>query len=99
HHHDGVDQVLVDWPGEPLASRDRVAVRVQVFDGTSWSQWSEPVEAEAGLLVPGDWVARFVGPAWSEPSAPLRRPARVRHEFRLDRRARRARVYLSAHGL
>jgi alpha-L-rhamnosidase len=99
HEHDGAEQVLVDWPGEPLSSRDRVRVRVQVFDGASWGEWCVPVEAEIGLLKPSDWVARFVGPAWAEPTEPLRRPGRVRHEFRVDRAVRRARVYLSAHGL
>jgi alpha-L-rhamnosidase len=99
HEHDGAEQVLVDWPGEPLSSRDRVSVRVQVSDGAAWGEWSDPVAAEAGLLEPGDWVARFVGPAWSEPAAPLRRPGRVRHEFRVEGAVRQARVYLSAHGV
>jgi alpha-L-rhamnosidase len=99
HEHDGADQILVEWPGEPLSSRDRVSVRVQVFDGAAWGEWSDPAQAEVGLVDPSDWVAQFVGPAWSQPTGSLRRPGRVRHEFRLDRAMRRARLYLTAHGL
>jgi alpha-L-rhamnosidase len=99
HERAGAEQVLVDWPAEPLSSRDRVRVRVQVCDGASWGGWSDPAEAEVGLLEPGDWAARFVGPGWAEPDGPHRRPGRVRHEFRLDRSVRRARLHLSAHGL
>ena len=67
HEHDGARQVLVDWPAEPLSSRDRVRIRVQVFEGAGWGEWSDPMGAEIGLLEPGDWEARFVGPAWAEP--------------------------------
>jgi alpha-L-rhamnosidase len=99
HEHAGAEQVLVDWPGEPLSSREQAGVRVKIFDGSTWGEWSAPARVEAGLLQPGDWVARFVGPAWHEPVGPLRPPGRVRHEFHLDRPVRQARLYLSAHGL
>ncbi|MEV8371387.1 family 78 glycoside hydrolase catalytic domain [Kribbella sp. NPDC056861] len=56
------DQVLVPWPGTPLASRQQAAVRLRVSDGIEWSDWSEPVVVEAGLLSADDWTARFVSP-------------------------------------
>ena len=59
---DADDQVLVPWPGEPLASREAARVRVRVTDGQDWSDWSDPSALEAGLLDPGDWVARFITP-------------------------------------
>lgn len=48
---DGPDQVLVAWPFAPLASRERVVVRVRVAadDGTV-SPWSDPLVVEASLL-------------------------------------------------
>ena len=95
----GREQVLVEWPFAELRSRDLVSVRVQVFDGSVWSPWSDAVHAEIGLLEPQDWVAQFVGPAWEEPMGPHRRPGRVRYEFDLPRSIVSARLYLSAHGI
>ncbi|NIK59515.1 alpha-L-rhamnosidase [Kribbella shirazensis] len=56
------DQVLVPWPGDPLASRETAQVRVRVRGNDDWSDWSEPASVEAGLLTPDDWSARFVSP-------------------------------------
>ncbi|MER7485842.1 family 78 glycoside hydrolase catalytic domain [Streptomyces sp. NPDC126497] len=95
------DQVLVAWPGEPLASRERVTVRVRVWtpDADEPSAWSEPSTAEAGLLRPADWQAVPVGAGWDEDPEAERRPARVRKDFRLERPVTRARLYVTAHGL
>lgn len=59
--------VLVDWPFEPLQSREQLRVRVRVWglDGQV-SAWSQSEMLEAGLLQPADWSARFVTPAWRE---------------------------------
>ncbi|WP_234316709.1 family 78 glycoside hydrolase catalytic domain, partial [Streptomyces sp. NRRL S-15] len=98
---DGRDQVLVAWPGAPLASRERVAVRVRVWttDTDAPSEWSAPSVAEAGLLDAADWHAVPVGAAWDEHPTADRRPARVRKDFRLDGPVTRARLYITAHGL
>ena len=59
---EGPGQVLVPWPGAPLASRERRSVRVRVTGpGGETSGWSEPLDVEAGLLSPDDWTARLVG--------------------------------------
>lgn len=97
---DGSEQVLVDWPAAPLASRERRTVRVNVQgeDG-GLSDWSEPIEVEAGLLSPSDWSAKLVQP---EPDAagPTPRPAMLlRTEFVLDKEPVSARLYITAHGL
>ncbi|STX05704.1 alpha-L-rhamnosidase [Kocuria rosea] len=99
HLLEGDAQVLVPWPARPLASRERATVRVQVQGLDGWGEWSEPVWVEAGLLDSSDWSAEFVGPAWSEEPATLRRPGRVRTEFALPAVAVSARLYLSGHGL
>ncbi|MFF8680872.1 family 78 glycoside hydrolase catalytic domain [Streptomyces sp. NPDC015237] len=98
---DGDEQILVAWPGAPLTSRERAAVRVRVWtpDAAGPSRWSPPTEVEAGLLAPEDWQAVPVGAAWDEDPGAERRPARVRKDFPLARPVARARLYVSAHGL
>lgn len=98
---DGADQVLVPWPDEPLASRERAVVRVRLHgaDGEV-SDWSEPTAVEAGLFDPSDWSARAVGGAWPEVrESDDRRPALVRRDFHLPAAPVRARLYITAHGL
>ncbi|WP_250004192.1 family 78 glycoside hydrolase catalytic domain [Actinoplanes sp. M2I2] len=91
------DQVLVPWPGAPLESREAVTVRVRAGDDGGWSDWSEPATAEAGLLDPADWTARFVSPAeigaWGQPSPILT------GTIELPANVTRARLYATAHGL
>ncbi|MFE6331950.1 family 78 glycoside hydrolase catalytic domain [Streptomyces sp. NPDC057798] len=98
---DGPDQILVPWPGAPLASRERVTVQVRVWtaEAVPPSAWSEPAVVEAGLLDPADWRAVPVGGGWAEDPDAERRPARVRKDFHLERPVVRARLYVSAHGL
>ena len=94
------EQVLVDWPFPPLASRERVEVRVRVQPGAGqWSAWSEWSAVEAGLLQPHDWKAVPVGPAWDEDPEAMRRPPLVRRDFTLERPVVRARLYVTAHGV
>jgi alpha-L-rhamnosidase len=56
------EQVLVEWPFEPLSSRERATVRVRGGDSDEWTPWSEPATIEAGLLSPTDWSASWVTP-------------------------------------
>jgi alpha-L-rhamnosidase len=91
------DQILVPWPGAPLAAREQACVRVRAGDDASWSAWSEPSTVEAGLLGPDDWTARFISPrdigAWGGP-APL-----LTGVVDLPGEVVRARLHLTAHGL
>ncbi|WP_234320340.1 family 78 glycoside hydrolase catalytic domain [Streptomyces sp. SBT349] len=91
------EQVLVPWPFEPLTSRARATVRVRAAGGARWSEWSEPATAEAGLLAPEDWTARFVSPATlgrlGDGAPLLARTLTVRPG------AVSARLYLTAHGV
>jgi alpha-L-rhamnosidase len=94
------EQVLVAWSVAPLASRERVGVRVRVYDADGVaSAFSETGYVEAGLLEAGDWVAKAVGPAWVEDPDSDRRPPLVRREFTVTAPVRRARLYVSAHGV
>ena len=97
---ESADSVLVPWPIRPLASRERVQVRVRVR-GTdqSVSDWSAPLEVETGLLEPTDWNARAISPRWPEPSGDARRPPLLRKEFVIGADVQQARLYVTAHGL
>lgn len=91
------EQVLVDWPTAPLRSREHVSVRVRVRGGDAWSAWSEPSTAEAGLLDPAEWTARFVTPVGiggMHQAAP-----QLRGSIDIPGRVVRARLYATAHGV
>lgn len=93
----GDEQVLVAWPGAPLASRERAEVRVRVCGEDDWGGWSEPAVVEAGLLAGADWGdAAFISPvdvgAFDDPA-----PA-VAASVELPAGVRTARLHVSAHG-
>ncbi len=94
-------QILVDWPVEPLESRESATVRVRLAGEVGeWSDWSPATTVEAGLLRPDDWTARPVGAAWAEDrESDDRRPSLVRREFSVGDGLVSARLYASAHGL
>src|SRR5689334_17099135 len=62
---DSDQSVLIDWPFEPLSSRQRFMVRARAWSTNGQSSgWSESVPIEAGLLQREDWSAGFIGPDW-----------------------------------
>ncbi|MFE6804468.1 family 78 glycoside hydrolase catalytic domain [Streptomyces sp. NPDC057681] len=96
----GAEQNLVPWPDRPLASRERVDVRVRVWaTADEPSAWSAPASVEASLVDAADWQAQPVGPGWDEDPDSDRRPARVRRDFALAKPVAHARLYITAHGL
>jgi alpha-L-rhamnosidase len=92
--------VLVDWPFEPLQSREQLRVRVRVWglDGQV-SAWSQSEMLEAGLLQPADWSARFVTPAWREDISRPNPAPYLRREFELRPGVKAARLYITCLGL
>ncbi len=92
--------VLVPWPFDPLASRERVTVRVRVWgaDGQP-SAWSPRTAVEAGLLDADDWSARFVTPAWEEDTSRPQPGPLLRREFDVGPGVARARLYVTALGV
>ena len=95
-----VDQILVPWPFPPLASRDRIALRIRLYgeDGAT-GEWSAPTALETGLLQPSDWSAAPVGGSWPEEAGTDRRPSRVRRRFHVDAPIASARLHATAHGV
>jgi alpha-L-rhamnosidase len=92
--------VLVAWPFAPLASRERASWRVRVTgqDG-SVTDWSEPLEVEAGLLSGSDWTASFVAAPWRENARVDQAPPILRREVTLRGPVRRARLAVASLGL
>ncbi|MFC8432351.1 glycoside hydrolase family 78 protein [Streptomyces sp. NPDC057253] len=88
---------LVDWPGTPLASRERRQVQVRAWDrnGTA-TEWSEPHTVEAGLLAPDDWTAELI--TTQEHLGEGDPVPAFRNEFRVGRDVSKARLYVSSHG-
>ncbi|MEN0101960.1 MAG: family 78 glycoside hydrolase catalytic domain [Curtobacterium sp.] len=92
--------VLVPWPFAPLASRERAVwrVRTTAVDG-SVTEWSEPLEVEAGLLSDTDWTASFVAAPWRENTRVDQAPPILRREVTLRGDVVRARLAVASLGL
>src|SRR5437762_12628541 len=92
--------VFVDYGGPPAVSRSRYYWRVRVWDASGHaSPWSAVAFWEPGLLQPGDWSARWVGPPpTSADSLPSPSPL-LRRAFRVADHVRSARVYVTSLGL
>jgi alpha-L-rhamnosidase len=92
--------VLVPWPFRPLASRERLMVRVRVWgvNGQS-SAWSALSPVEAGLLSLSDWTARFVTPDWEEDTSRPQPAPLLRREFDIRAGVAKARLYVTALGV
>ncbi len=92
--------VLVPWPFTPLHARERLAVRVRVWDADGKaSAWSSPAPVEAGLLSPDDWIAQFVTPAWEEDRTRAQPAPFLRREFDVQPGISGARLYITALGV
>ncbi|MDR1430982.1 MAG: family 78 glycoside hydrolase catalytic domain, partial [Propionibacteriaceae bacterium] len=89
------EQVLVAWPFPALASRElaQVAVRVWGGDGSS-SEWSAPLQLEAGLFQRSDWVAGLIRPSRQGDDL----ASYLRREFETGKIAK-ARLYITAQGV
>ena len=97
---ESAQSVLVSWPFDPLASRERVEVRTRAWsaDGRA-TAWSDPRVIEAGLLSEADWNASFVGPDWEEDLSQPQPCPLLRSEFSVRGPLARARLYVSALGV
>jgi alpha-L-rhamnosidase len=92
--------VLLDWPFEPLTSRERIKVRVRVWSvDEQISDWSDPASIEVGLLHKEEWAARFVGPDWEEDLSQPQPAPLLRREFEVRAGVQSARLYITALGV
>jgi alpha-L-rhamnosidase len=96
--------VLVAWPGELLTSRAAHRVRVRVWgSGGSESDWSGPLDVEAGLLSPDDWSATWIAPTVGQADGEMHPAVHFRHAFRVaapdGATVVRARLYATSAGI
>jgi alpha-L-rhamnosidase len=92
--------VLVDWPFQPLGSRQRAAVRVRAWNqGGESTVWSELSQLETGLLQPSDWQAAMIAPDWGEDLTRPQPAPMLRKEFQTRAAVTHARLFITAHGV
>jgi alpha-L-rhamnosidase len=96
---DSPESVLVAWPFEALASRERALVRVRAWGNGVVTPWSDTRVVEAGLLSGDDWQATFVGPDWDEDLSRPQPCPFLRSEFEVTGPCVRARLYATALGV
>jgi alpha-L-rhamnosidase len=91
--------VLVDYAGPALASRQRCYWQVRVWDKKGKvSAWGKVNYWEMGLLEPNQWLAKWVQIAEETNGKPMPSPM-FRKEFKASRQIKKARLYITSHGL
>ncbi|MDR1077684.1 MAG: alpha-L-rhamnosidase N-terminal domain-containing protein, partial [Propionibacteriaceae bacterium] len=97
---EGADSLWLDWPFEPLASRQAVELRLRLWgEGPEPGPWSDWRSIEAGLLEPTDWSVPWVVVDQRDEDQSGPGPAyRARTEFSWSGSGP-ARLYLTGHGL
>ncbi|QEH38718.1 Bacterial alpha-L-rhamnosidase [Aquisphaera giovannonii] len=106
---DGAHTIAIEYAGKPLASDQRAAWKVMVWDRDGKpSAWSAPASWSAGLLKPEDWKAQWIGV--DHPAAPKAEPGKeptllltpapyLRASFEVKKPVRTATVYTTALGI
>ncbi|WP_165221750.1 family 78 glycoside hydrolase catalytic domain [Aquisphaera insulae] len=106
---DGAHTIAIEYAGKPLASDQRAAWKVKVWDKDGKpSDWSGTATWSAGLLKPEDWKAEWIGV--DHPAAPKAEPGKeppvqltpapyFRTGFDVKKAVRSATVYTTALGI
>ncbi|MFO7617984.1 MAG: glycoside hydrolase family 78 protein [Bacteroidales bacterium] len=90
----------VEYGGPPLKSGERLYWSVRIWDNHyRISDWSKPAFWEMGLIKASDWKASWIEPADAGGNIQDQPNPYLRKSFRIGKRIRSARLYISAHGL
>jgi len=92
--------VHIKYEGQPLSSFQRVYWQVRVVDNHGKkSKWSDVAYWEMGILEDADWKADWITPTWEEDVKKSNPSPYLRKEFSIGKAIRKARLYISSHGL
>ena len=94
------ESVNVPYQGPALTSMQRVYWQVRVWDTKNKaSAWSKPAYWELGLLEPDSWKASWIAVPKEPESGESKPSPYFRKEFKLSKKVKSARVYVTAKGL
>jgi alpha-L-rhamnosidase len=92
--------VHIEYAGIPLYSGERVYWQVRTYDNRNHvSDWSDVASFEMGLLAPSDWKANWIEPDLMEDTLSPQPCPMLRKEFRITKKIKQARAYISSRGL
>ncbi|KGO55475.1 Bacterial alpha-L-rhamnosidase [Penicillium expansum] len=92
--------LFVPWPTTPLLSMEIALIRVRASDEKgNLTEWSDIARVETGLLHQDDWKCHIIEAETAERMENYHRPIVFKREFSLQKPIRRARVYVTAHGI
>jgi alpha-L-rhamnosidase len=86
---------FIPAPGGEIASRQIRFYRVRIEASAIWSEWSNPLRLEAGLLEPSEFVGQAIGNE-SKAQGPA---TLLRRKFEVKKVVAKARLYATAHGV
>ncbi|KZL74733.1 bacterial alpha-L-rhamnosidase domain protein, partial [Colletotrichum tofieldiae] len=92
---------LVPWPfKQPLQSREKISVRVRIFDETDRATvWSEASVLEIGLLTRQDWHCERIAAPWGPGTSAPDPEQLFRKSFSVKGLVSQARLYITAQGV
>lgn len=92
--------VNIPFLGVPLESGQRIYWQVKIYDNKGRSsEWSEISFFEMGLLKPTDWKALWIESDIKEDTNESPPCNLLRKEFKLTKKVKHARLYVTSHGL
>lgn len=98
--------VFVKYEGKPLKSRQKIYWQIRYWDNENRaSSWSEIANLEMGLLSNKDWKAKWIKipdpKKWDTTRYGTRlfRPQYLRHDFKIESKVKKARLYATAKGV
>ncbi|KAJ5382094.1 Bacterial alpha-L-rhamnosidase [Penicillium concentricum] len=92
--------LFVPWPSAPLSSMEVSLIRVRASDDEgNLTEWSDIATVEVGLLHREDWKCQLIHADHVERPEYNHRPIVFKREFSLQQHIRRARLYITAHGI